>query len=323
MTLWSKTAGRTATPINCPALPPNWCGSIPKSLSVMAPRPPWRPSKRPRRSPSSWRFPPTRSVQGWRPLLRGPAATSLGFSMQQPDMAGKHVELLKRVVPQAKRIAVLLNPTHPNRADEIIRRRPPPRAALHQVPRRSESRAPRSLDEAIALAVLFHVPERRERCVERLHEHLVGDQHVEHFSPRRFRHVRNLIEEGVPTGIAHKQLRAIGDVGKHEQPRRSRCNHVRGVANGMAGSRNRSDARRNLLAPLVGRSALKNLAAHHATVVLEQTLHAARGGAAHLAVVHPELVLSRRNQDFRVRECRLVIGAEQAIHMVRVVMRDQ
>jgi len=30
--------------------------------------------------------------------------------MQQPDMAGKHVELLKRVVPQAKRIAVLLNP---------------------------------------------------------------------------------------------------------------------------------------------------------------------------------------------------------------------
>ena len=44
--------------------------------------------------------------------------------MQQPEMAGKHVELLKRVVPQAKRIAVLLNPhdpTHPNRADEIIR----------------------------------------------------------------------------------------------------------------------------------------------------------------------------------------------------------
>src|SRR5262249_30253176 len=71
----------------------------------------------------------------------------------------------------------------------------------HEVPRRSDSRAPRSLDEAIALAVLFHVPERRERCVERLHEHLVGDQHVEHFSPRRFRHVRNLIEEGVPTGI--------------------------------------------------------------------------------------------------------------------------
>src|SRR5262249_14542188 len=182
--------------------------------------------------------------------------------------------------------------------------------------------APWSLDKAIALPVLLHVPEGRERCVERLHEHLVGDQHVEHFSPRRFRHVRNLIEEGVPAGIAHEQLRAIGDVGKHEQPRRSRCNHVRGVANGMAGSRNRGDPRGNLPAPLVGRSALKNLAAHRAAGVLEQTLHVARGGAAHLAVVHPELVLGRRNQNFRIRECRLVIGAEQAIHMVRVVMRD-
>jgi putative tryptophan/tyrosine transport system substrate-binding protein len=44
--------------------------------------------------------------------------------MQQPEMSGKLVELLKWMVPQAKRIAVLLNPhdpTHPNRADEIIR----------------------------------------------------------------------------------------------------------------------------------------------------------------------------------------------------------
>jgi len=53
-----------------------------------------------------------------------PGGNVTGLSMQQPDMAGKHVELLKRVVPQAKRIAVLLNPhdpTHPIRADEIIR----------------------------------------------------------------------------------------------------------------------------------------------------------------------------------------------------------
>ena len=56
--------------------------------------------------------------------LARPGGNVTGLSMQQPDMAGKHVELLKRVVPQAKRIAVLLNPhdpTHPNRADEIIR----------------------------------------------------------------------------------------------------------------------------------------------------------------------------------------------------------
>src|SRR5438876_6450310 len=58
-------------------------------------------------------------------------------------------------------------------------------------PRRSDSWAPRSRNEAIALAVLLHMPEPRERCVEGLHEHLVGDQHVEDFSPRCFCHLRN------------------------------------------------------------------------------------------------------------------------------------
>lgn len=56
--------------------------------------------------------------------LARPGGNVTGLSMQQPDMAGKLVELLKRMVPQAKRIAVLLNPhdpTHPNRANEIIR----------------------------------------------------------------------------------------------------------------------------------------------------------------------------------------------------------
>jgi putative tryptophan/tyrosine transport system substrate-binding protein len=56
--------------------------------------------------------------------LARPGGNVTGLSMQQPEMAGKHVELLKREVPQANRIAVLLNPhdpTHPNRADEILR----------------------------------------------------------------------------------------------------------------------------------------------------------------------------------------------------------
>jgi putative ABC transport system substrate-binding protein len=56
--------------------------------------------------------------------LARPGGNVTGLSMQQPDMAGKYVQLLKTVAPQAKRIAVLLNPhdpTHPNRADEIIR----------------------------------------------------------------------------------------------------------------------------------------------------------------------------------------------------------
>jgi hypothetical protein len=40
---------------------------------------PWLPRRRPRRSPSSWRFPPTRSVHGWLPVSRGPAATHWAF----------------------------------------------------------------------------------------------------------------------------------------------------------------------------------------------------------------------------------------------------
>ena len=56
--------------------------------------------------------------------LARPGGNATGLSMMQPDMAGKHVQLLKTVVPQAKRIAVLTNPhdpTHGNRSGEIIR----------------------------------------------------------------------------------------------------------------------------------------------------------------------------------------------------------
>jgi len=56
--------------------------------------------------------------------LARPGGNVTGLSMAQPDMAGKYVQLLKTVVPQAKRIAVLINPhdpTHANRSGEVIR----------------------------------------------------------------------------------------------------------------------------------------------------------------------------------------------------------
>jgi putative tryptophan/tyrosine transport system substrate-binding protein len=55
--------------------------------------------------------------------LARPGGNVTGLSMAQSDMAGKYVQLLKTVVPQAKRIAVLINPhdpTHGHRSGEVI-----------------------------------------------------------------------------------------------------------------------------------------------------------------------------------------------------------
>ena len=56
--------------------------------------------------------------------LARPGGNVTGLSMAQPDMAGKYVQLIKTLVPQAQRIAVLINPhdpTYPNRSEEVIR----------------------------------------------------------------------------------------------------------------------------------------------------------------------------------------------------------
>jgi len=55
--------------------------------------------------------------------LARPGGNVTGLSLASPDLAGKHVELLKTLVPQAQRIAVLMNPhdpTHAGRAAGII-----------------------------------------------------------------------------------------------------------------------------------------------------------------------------------------------------------
>jgi putative ABC transport system substrate-binding protein len=55
--------------------------------------------------------------------LARPGGNATGLSLASPDIAGKHVELLKTLVPRAQRVAVLMNPhdpTHAGRAAGII-----------------------------------------------------------------------------------------------------------------------------------------------------------------------------------------------------------
>ena len=73
------------------------------------------------------------------------------------------------------------------------------------------------------------------------------------------------------------------------------------------------DAGHDLLVPLIGAQALEHLAAEDAAIVLEEPFHAALRRAAHLTVVHPELVLVRRNENLRVREGERVVGLEQPL----------
>ena len=76
------------------------------------------------------------------------------------------------------------------------------------------------------------------------------------------------------------------------------------------------------LPSLVGAQPLQHLAGEHPAIVLEQTFHAPLGRAAHLAVVHPELVLARRHQNFGVGEGQRTVGLQQAVDVIAVIVRD-
>jgi len=57
--------------------------------------------------------------------------------------------------------------------------------------------------------------------------------------------------------------------------------------------------------------------------ILEQVLHAALRGAAHLAVIHPELVFKRRDQNLGIGIGKRIVRYQETVHVVAVVMRDQ
>jgi hypothetical protein len=76
----------------------------------------------------------------------------------------------------------------------------------------------------------------------------------------------------------------------------------------MTGAFHGKQTRRDFLAPLIGRDFLPEASLEDVAVALEQALHAPRGRAAHLAVVHPEFPLGRGHQHFGVRKRRRAVG---------------
>ena len=94
------------------------------------------------------------------------------------------------------------------------------------------------------------------------------------------------------------------------------------MADAVPGRADGGHARRHVPIPGIAR----DLAAERvedAPVVVEQLGHTAFGGAAHFAVIHPEDPFLLRHHDLGIRKRRrLVVGREQAVHVVAMKMRD-
>jgi len=91
---------------------------------------------------------------------------------------------------------------------------------------------------------------------------------------------------------------------------------------GMTMGADRGDAGDDLLAFVIGPQPLHHLAGKDAAIVLEQVFHAALRRAAHLSVIHPELVFSRRHQNLGIGKRERIVRLQQAVHVVAVVVRD-
>ena len=72
----------------------------------------WRPRRRPRRSRSSSRIGDDPVKLGWSPASTGRAATSRVSIFLPLSWRAKRLELLRELVPEATRLAVLVNPTN-------------------------------------------------------------------------------------------------------------------------------------------------------------------------------------------------------------------
>ena len=68
-----------------------------------------RQSRRHRSSRSSSRWRGTRSAPAWSRVLARPGGNVTGLSIQQADLAGKRLELLREVVPGLRRLAIMAN----------------------------------------------------------------------------------------------------------------------------------------------------------------------------------------------------------------------
>jgi|SRR5262245_14706848 len=83
------------------------------------------------------------------PSLARPGGNVTGLSMMAPDLVGKQLELLKEVVPNVSRVALLWNPANPGSAPQVREAEAAARALgvqLHTL----EVRVPQEIDSAFA-----------------------------------------------------------------------------------------------------------------------------------------------------------------------------
>src|SRR5436190_22772005 len=90
----------------------------------------------------------------------------------------------------------------------------------------------------------------------------------------------------------------------------------------MPGRLHRCDAGRDLLTPIEWLHSIQDVPAENPAVVLEQAFHTSLRRAAHLTIVHPELMFDRWYKDFGIREGWFAVDPKEAIHVVLMIMRD-
>ena len=115
----------------------------------------WRRKTRPRRSRSSSSPAATRSRTAWSPVSPGRAATSRASAFFTVELTPKRLELLSELVPQARVIALLVNPNNPMPSASIRDVQEAARAKgvqLHILKASTES----EIDAAFATLVQLH-----------------------------------------------------------------------------------------------------------------------------------------------------------------------
>ena len=83
------------------------------------------------------------------PSLAHPAGNVTGISLMAPDLVGKQLEVLKEIVPQASRMALLRNPTNPASAPQLREAEVAARALGVRL-QTLEARVPQEIDSAFA-----------------------------------------------------------------------------------------------------------------------------------------------------------------------------
>src|SRR5713101_1105215 len=107
------------------------------------------PSKRPGRSRSSIPSLSTTWAPDSCPTLHAPRENVTGVSMMAPDLIGKQFEVLREVLPEVSRVAVLWNPANPSSASQLREAELAARTLRLRL-QSLEARSPQEIDTAFA-----------------------------------------------------------------------------------------------------------------------------------------------------------------------------